>query len=388
MKEAQLEIDTKSLRENYLWFSSQTSSDFVCPMVKANAYGVGDIYVIPELIAEGADWLGVVRLSEALRVRKLHTKVNILIFSPLGEVDYLKTLEKSITPVISNLKALKDLASACKRTDLKEEINIHLELGTGMNRLGFKPAEIATFMTHLKNLRDSGLKIRIDGFFTHFLLASDWPNESGRSRQQLEMFEETIREIETYKREHPSIFSEEISFHISSSRALSFANASMGGKSGVMKYGIRPGIDLYGISPLNTWLKPVISLKAPIIDLKWIEAGESVSYDATWIAKRKSLIGVLPIGYGDGLPRSLSNLGSVIVANCFCPIVGLICMDFVMIDLTEMADTVKEEDVALIFGKTSEKSISVQELADKAGLSAYELMTGFSKRLKRLKVEV
>lgn len=384
MKESFLEINANHLLHNLNWYQTKSENGFVCPMIKANAYGVGEDIVFNILKKLNPSAFGVVRLSEALSVRKKDPKVKILMFNPCDQIDYLEVINNNITPVISSIAAIEDLEAVLKLKN-KNKFKVHIEIDTGMNRLGIKPKDIPTLFNVLQETKC----IAIEGVFSHFLSAEDWPEKSGRCYKQLKEFEEVIKLFNQFKSNKTHCFVEEdLIIHLSSSKALNDSGFSYDYNSSLTKYGFRPGLGLFGLSQKNSNLKSVLNLKSPIIDLKWIEKGESVSYDGIWTADKKSLVGTLPLGYGDGYPRSLAGKSYVILNGKKVSVIGKICMDFMMIDCTELQDTVKIGDLALVFGYDSVTGgISIEDLSDFAGMISYEFIVRLSSRLKRIVTE-
>ncbi len=384
MKESYIEINVKNLQHNFKWYQSQSLNKFQCPMIKANAYGVGLDLVFSALKSLKPSAYGVVRLSEALSIRKKDNDVKILMFNPCDQDDYNVLIDQNITPVISSFESALILEKALKNKRINQ-FEVHIEVDTGMNRLGFRIHELDQLFAFITN----NSSIIISGVFSHFLKADDWPEKSGRCFAQLTMFEEVVKIFDTLNKNHSeSISKKGLDFHLSSSKAFNDSGLSSEYNDRLKSFGLRPGLGLYGISQNNKNLKPVLSLKSPIVSLKWIPKGESVSYDGVWVADKKSLIGVLPIGYGDGYPRSLTGKTYVLIHGQKIPVVGLICMDFLMIDCTSVQDKVKIDDLAVVFGQESNRlSLSIEDLSDKAGMITYEFITGLSARLKRVAVE-
>lgn len=384
MKESFLEINANHLLHNFNWYQTKSENGFVCPMIKANAYGVGEDIVFNILKKLNPSAFGVVRLSEALSIRKKDPKVKILMFNPCDQIDYLEVINNNITPVISSIAAIEDLEAVLKSKN-KNKFKVHIEIDTGMNRLGIKPKDIPALFNVLLNTK----RILIEGVFSHFLSAEDWPERSGRCYNQLNEFDEIIKLFNQFKSNHNHCFVEEdFIIHLSSSKALNDAGLAYEYNSSLTRYGFRPGLGLFGVSQKNSNLMPVLNLKSPVIDLKWIEKGESVSYDGIWTADKKSLVGTLPLGYGDGYPRSLAGKSYVILNGKKVSVIGKICMDFMMIDCTELQDTVKIGDLALVFGYDSViGGISIEDLSDLAGMISYEFIVRLSSRLKRIITE-
>lgn len=402
MKECFLEIDAAKLAHNFNWYKSK--SDFVCPMIKANAYGVGEKEVFQILKSQGAKTFGVVRLSEALSVRSMDERVNILMFNPIDEQDVHYVLQHRITPVISNLKCLTLLNQAVKKQGLNS-FDIHIELDTGMNRLGFKSYNLP----ELFNILKSTTSIRLAGVFSHFLAAEDWPNKEGQSFKQFTMFNSFVEEFKKLLKDHPNLESKnKVIFHMSSSKALNDNPDLLELNKELLSFGVRPGLGLYGVSQNNQNLKKVLSLKAPIIDLKWVFKGETVSYDGIWQAEKTTLIGLLPLGYADGFPRSLTKKACVNIEGHLAPVLGKICMDFIMIDLSywahmclgidlssltasDLNSTLTATELKDLYSKTVTifgdgaglNNLSLESVCETAGLTTYEFLARLSPRIQR-----
>ena len=409
MKESVLEINADNLKHNFQWYKSQTSSDFICPMIKANAYGAGAEEVFGILRSAGGDTFGVVRLIEAEKVRALDSTVEILMFNPCDQKDFTKVLDLNITPVISNLQSLNDLSQVLSEASYKSA-TIHIELDTGMNRLGFRKNQLEELFATLRAQN----KIKVAGLFSHLVQADDWPAENGRSALQIKAYTEMCADFQKFLEENPKLKSDrKLQCHFSSSKALNDLSVVSKNHGSLVQYGFRPGLGLYGVSQNNRHLKTVLTLKSPIVDAKWISKGETVSYDGEWTANQDSLIGTLPLGYGDGFPRSLMGQTYVLIDGHKAPVIGKICMDFIMVDLTAIAFMAQGHDlsslaasdlkrsynatdltewlskVAIVFGdQTLDEELTVESLSKKSGLISYEFLVRLSSRLKRQVVEL
>lgn len=409
MKECVLEINANHLKQNFEWYKNQSLSGFVCPMIKANAYGTGDLEVFSILRSAGAATFGVVRLSEAKAIRAKDHKVQILLFNPCDIQAYHQVIELNLTPVISNLRALLDFEFVLHELNIKS-YDVHLEFDTGMNRLGFKNSDIDEVFKHLEKCQ----RLKVAGIFSHFVQAEDWPSAEGRTLIQLQAFKSIDEKFDQFLKLNPELKSaQQYVKHLSSSKALNDLGLKSENQKSLSAYGLRPGLGLYGISQSNQNLKSVLKLKAPIVDVKWCEPGETVSYDGIWKAKRKSLIGTLPLGYGDGYPRALMGQSFVMIDGKTAPVIGKVCMDFIMVDLTDLVTLPDGSDLssfhpsdlkkthleslaaywmskeALVFGDQSfDKNLSIESLAEKAGLITYEFIVRLSPRLKRRIVEL
>lgn len=409
MKESVLEINANHLKHNFQWYKSQTTSGFICPMIKANAYGAGAEEIFKILRSDGADTVGVVRLVEAEKIRGLDQDVDILMFNPCDKESFRKALKLNVTPVISSLQCLADL-SAVLVDSPGQCVSIHLEFDTGMNRLGFKTHQLEDLMRVL-NLQT---QIQVAGIFSHLVQADDWPAPTGRSSQQLKDFQVLCSRFKSFLESQPNLQTDHaLKCHFSSSKALNDLAQLASNKTDLIQYGFRPGLGLYGISQNNQKLKTVLTLKSPIVDVKWIAEGETVSYDGAWTAHRDSLIATLPLGYGDGFPRSLMGKTHVGIEGLKAPVVGKICMDFIMVDLTDLALASKGDDlssftasdlkraykatelqawlskVAVVFGdRTLDEDLTVESLSEKSGFITYEFLVRLSSRLRRKVVEL
>lgn len=360
ISEAVLSIDYANLKYNVEWMKTRTTNSFFCPMVKANAYGAGAVLVSQALIQMGVNKLGVARLSEAIELREAGIEADILLFNHFTEEELALGQELNLTFVVSSMQQLELFNSFCKKLE-NQDLNMHLEFDTGMSRLGFSLQELDALREYIdKN------NLQVQGVFTHFLEAINWPETGKSSQKQTEEFLKITQK-----------FPESVA-HIASSKALA------GGEK-KWQYGVRPGVWLYGVDSANTHLKPALRLTAPIISLRTISAGQSVSYGGVWVASRPTKIATLPIGYGDGYSRTLTGQTEVLVKGKKAPVVGAICMDYMMVDVTDVDQSLELGEEVLIFGEdqVSGQEISIESLAQKCNVIAYEFIVGLSQRLRR-----
>lgn len=352
------EIDLNALENNWNIFREIQSADKIIPVIKANAYGHGDIAVAQKLQDLGATQCAVAMIEEAQKVRDAGFKGSLFILGPFAknEISTLKQLR--CTPIVGEKQNLLDLAA--------EAFNepIHVKWDTGMNRLGINITDLEWF----KGWMTTNPSLSVQAFCTHFLKSSDYLEESGHSRQQIRDFQK----IESF-------FPQVKEKHILNSDGF-FANHEVNRLPAT--YGARLGISLYGYTGIkNQWskrLKPVMKLKTKIVHMTKVPKGQSVSYNASWIAQRESLVAVLPIGYADGYPRSLSNKGQVFLHGKIVPLVGIVCMDYLMIDVTDINEVHLGDEVEL-WGE----NLSLASLADSAGTIVYELLTALTARVPR-----
>ncbi len=355
-----VEINLDSISHNLKVVRQLTSNKPIIAVVKADAYGHGDVYVSRRLVKEGVECLAVAFSGEAERLRASGINIPILV---LFDSDIEDIFKYDLIPAIGNKKIAKALSREAVRKGKK--IPVHIKVDTGMGRTGFFGDNIANDILEIANLKG----INIEGIFSHF---SDIDiDDLTYAKSQIERFHIIKKKLQSSGLK--------INFyHMANSAAIatlpeSYLNA------------VRPGLILYGYTSMkksrnndNTELdlKPAMSVKTNILELRRIPAKTSISYGRTFITRRDSLIGVIPVGYADGLLRSLSNRGEVIVNDNFAPIVGRICMDVAMIDLTEVKG-VKEGDEVILLGKQKNKIIDAYKLSFQADTIPYEILTSF-----------
>ena len=368
--------------------SLQTEGEFLCPMVKCNAYGHGAVAVSQWLVEEGVGSLGVALVEEALELRA-HGIVgpDILVFGTFPPEAVPAFIEHQLTPVISNFRDLEALGKQIKPA---QNLSVHLKIDTGMHRLGLDAEEVNQIPQSLK--RHSGIQVK--GVCTHFACAEDIGDPHSMSRQQLLVMSELEGRLGLV---------EPVVKHVLNSTALIgrkfHLDGNLYGNGQWSGLGCRPGISLYGClddAPLlseqgQSWLflnlKPVMTLIAELVKIKELSAGESLSYGATWQATKPSRVGVLAIGYGDGYPRLLSNRGKVLVRGSLVPVIGRVCMDYTLVDLSDLeSDSFPQPGDEMILFGDKDKVIEATDLAQQAGTISYEIFTGISSRVPRVEV--
>lgn len=343
------EINLSNLYFNYLEAQKNVPGKIIIPVIKANAYGHGAVPIVEFLYKKGVRYFAVNLLEEALELRETNKDINILMLGSILE-DYLEVASRN------NIEITlfdQEIAKAAIKSNLN--LTCHLKIDTGMNRIGVSNQEEALFL--IEELQKSK-NINLKGLFTHFATADD---DKTFFDYQLKEFENLLNKIKT----KPEII------HTSNSSAIfkyekdiPFTNA------------VRLGISLYGLTleeSLN--IKPVMRLKSKIMQIKVIEKGSCVSYGRTYCATEETIIGTIPLGYGDGFIRSNRN-GEVEINNKKYPIIGTICMDATIIKLD---NTVKKYDEVTIFGGL----ISADDVAKRNKTINYEVTTLLNKRIYR-----
>ncbi len=376
------EVNLAHLKHNSdLIYEISGRPTFFCPMVKANAYGHGDVQVAQALLGSKVSHLGVGLVEEAIRLRENKIRVPLLSFGMFDPGSCSAIIENDIIPVISDLPELEYLNEKLSKLP-NRKFKIHLKFNTGMNRLG---ADISDAERILRFLRDNR-KFQLEGICTHFLNGEDAGDPEGQSAVQLKKF----FEVDEKFREFPHFV-----HALNSSAAVNFflrkKNNKVTEPARFAELGVRPGISLYGaqvttqeVGSLD--LRPVMSLKSKIALLHSVHKGEVVSYGARWKAEKDSLIGVVPIGYADGYYRNLSNSGEVLCHGSKLPVIGTVCMDYFMIDLTSIAfhKKIQKGDEVILFGKQNDTQILASDLAKKVGTISYEVLARISGRVPRV----
>ena len=375
------QVDLKKLAHNFKTLRALVPpGTFVCPMVKANAYGHGDIEIARRLELEGAEQLGVALVEEGISLRQAGIRVPIFVFSLFETFSVPSMIEHKLTPIVSNWSQLEALAKAAKPS-----LEVHIKFNTGMSRLGFAVEEAPK----LRRYFDSSTTLKLRGIATHLLHGSDAGIPGGHSEAQLIRLEEAAKAFQGMSL---------IVHALNSAGCVNMhARRAAGQKmSGGMQWplGARFGISLYGGHPgsldkSDIDLKPVMSFRSHVAHVHTLKVGEKVSYNAIWKAERPSVIGVVPLGYADGFPRVYSNNAEVLCKGRRVPVTGTVCMDYFMIDLTDVA-TVGENLVGeevVLFGEQGREEITAEELAKRGSTISYEVFTRISARVPRQYVE-
>jgi len=360
------EIDLNALRHNL-----GQAARFCAPgqrilaVVKANAYGHGAVVVSQTLAAAGVEQFGVATLEEGIELREAGIEQPILVLGGCYPGQEEMFLQKKLLPVLSDRESLMRLEKfACQA---KQVLPIHIKVDTGMGRVGFLLPEIEKLLPELTNLQG----VRVVGLMSHLACADVTIDEV--TSEQLEKFRDLLQKV---RAAGLSIHD----FHISNSAGL------VGWDCPECTL-VRPGIMLYGGMPGEKYrdqldLKPVMHLRTRIAQLKRVPAGTGVSYGHRFHADRETLLAALPIGYADGYNRLLTGRGEVLVGGCRVPVVGTVCMDWTMIDVTDVPQVAVGDPVTLL-GKVGGQSITADELAEQVGSISYEVFCRIGSRVPR-----
>ncbi len=360
------EVDLRALEYNYRQIRRRipASVKFLA-VVKADAYGHGAVPVSLKLEKLGAEYFGVAIPEEGVELRRAGVKAPILVLGGIfgGEVDQIFRFR--LTPVIFRKDSLKALSREAERRGRK--VRVHLKVDTGMGRLGVPLDLWYDFLRETKGLP----QIEIEGILSHFSMTDE---EQDFTQHQWRSFEKAVaiaREMGISCQ----------CLHMANSAALT-AFPAYSSKL------VRPGIMLYGSYPSPAFrdlinLKPVMTLKTRVHFLKRVPPGTRISYGGTFTTTRESLVATLPIGYADGYSRCLSNQGEVLIHGKRAPVVGKVCMDFMMVDVTDIPHVSLGDEVILI-GKQGKEQITPEEIADKINSVSYEVLCSIGKRVPRI----
>jgi alanine racemase len=356
-------IDAAALRHNFALLRAAVAPDVaVLAVVKGDGYGHDAALVAPVLAAAGADWFGVATVDEGVALRCAGVRQPILVLTGAVRAEVGALAEYDLAVAVPHADMGRDLAAGAPVRPLR----VHVKVDTGMGRIGVLPHELPAL---LAELRGSGA-FSVEGLFSHF--ASAEGVDHGYAQQQLEAFGRAYDGVRAAGGAPRWV-------HIANSAATlrhPDAHFSL----------VRPGIALYGVEPAGTpapGLRPVMRLATHIVQLKSVPPGFAVSYGQTFVSRRPSLIATLPIGYADGYGRALSNRGCVLVRGQRAPVVGAVCMDLTMVDVTEVAG-VRLGDEVVLWGRQYGAEITAGEVADWQGSIAYEVLTRLGPRVPRV----
>ncbi|MDR0231102.1 MAG: bifunctional UDP-N-acetylmuramoyl-tripeptide:D-alanyl-D-alanine ligase/alanine racemase [Dysgonamonadaceae bacterium] len=357
--ETMLEVDLDAIIHNFKYFRSKLKSEtkIIC-MVKAFGYGVGSYELAKTLQDQGCDYLAVAVADEGDELRKEGISMPIMVMNP--ETNSFNTLfDNHLEPEIYSFRILKTMLKEAEKRGITQ-YPVHIKLDTGMHRLGFEKNDMQELIQILNN--QSCLKVR--SAFSH-LAGSDSLLHDEYTMQQFALFNSLAAELEV-------ALSYPIMKHALNSAGIERFSQFQSDM-------VRLGIGLYGISAVDKHaLQNVATLKTIILQIKDRKKDETIGYGRNGILSRDSRIACLPIGYADGLDRKLSNKGSVFIDGKRCPIIGNICMDLCMVDVTDT--NAQEGDTAIIFGK----EITIEEVANQLDTIPYEILTSISPRVKRV----
>jgi len=343
--------------------------------VKANAYGHGAEAVARTALENGADQLGVARLEEGIGLRRAGIDAPILIMGYTTAENAALIMEHGLTPTIYSLDNAKGFSEAAVAAN--KRITFHIKVDSGMGRLGVpcdaiqldlsqRPVEEIAAITHLPGLDFQGL-------FTHF--ATSDHSDKTFANQQFSRFQSLAADLEAAGIKIP------VKHSANSGAIIDLPETHLDMvRAGISLYGLNPSLEV-DLSRIE--LRPALTLKARVIPLKTVPAGTRISYGGTWESPTTTTIATIPVGYGDGYSRLLSNKGQMLVKGKRAPVVGRVCMDLTMLDVGKV-DGVKAGDEVVLIGRQGEEEISADELAALLGTINYEIVTQLMARVERV----
>ncbi len=375
IKRTWAEIDMDALAHNIKSIQSKLAKgEKVMGVVKADAYGHGDGFVARALQEADFDWFGVSNIEEGMSLRKEGIKKPILIlgYTPVDTVQILK--DNQITQALIGMEYAEALQSAAKKAGVV--VDIHIKLDTGMTRVGFQTDE-DHFDNSLKELLAVSKmpNLHITGIFTHHAVADAYQADNPKFTEM--QFTRFNKMVQALKASNVDIG---IPHCANSATTIAYPEKHLGMcRSGIITYGMLPSGECEGMIDI----KPLMTLKSTIALVKKVRAGAQLSYGRTYTAETDRLIATVPIGYADGYNRSLSNRARMLVNGHFAPVVGRVCMDQLMLDVTGIPD-VKMGDEVVVFGRQGDQVLPIEELADLLGTINYELTCVITKRVPRV----
>jgi alanine racemase len=339
----------------------------VMAVVKADAYGHGAVPVAGTALEAGATWLGVAIPEEAIPLRMAGMTCRILVLGPISPAQADLVAAYRLDQCVCDLAQAEALDRAARAHGRK--LSLHLKVDTGMGRVGLRPREVRGVAEKIAGLPS----VRLAGLMTHF--AESEAEDPAFAREQLARFAEVTHELRGAGIAVPLR-------HASNSGALLHlpeARLDL----------VRPGIMLYGYHPrgrqqvADPGLRPALRLRTAISQIQTVTRGESVSYGRTFVAPRDLRVATLPVGYADGVGRLLSNRGQVLIRGRRVALIGRVCMDMVMVDVTDLSD-VRLGDEAVLIGRQGAEEISADEVAEAQGTISYEILSGIGPRVPRV----
>jgi alanine racemase len=349
----------------------------VLSIVKGNGYGHGGPQVAKALEKAGSDWFGVASAGEGMEIRKVGVRKPILVLGGFWPGEEKNLLDYNLTPAIHRCEQLLAFNAAAAK-HRKKNVAVHLKIDTGMNRLGIAVKDVDCFARQLAK----ATRLQLTGVFTHLAsseVLTDTPIGHSTA-QQVERLYGAIDCLRTFKID-PGLV------HIANSGAIAARPETWADmvRPGAILYGYHPGFDpadrRYEFEA-KLPLQPVMSLRARLINVRFINTGEAVGYNANWVAQRPSRVAVLSAGYGDGIHRSLGNRGQVAIRGYWAPIIGIVSMDVVMLDVTDVPDATIG-DIATLYGTDGEYTYPANVVARSIGTVTSDLLTGVSPRVSR-----
>jgi len=366
-------VDLSAIAANYRLLREIAGRPLIA-VVKENAYGHGAVPVAGELSRQGAAMLAVALVEEGVELREAGLNTPILVLGGAYGNRYDLLVSHRLTPAICDRSQLEGLAAAARASGV--QVSAHLKVDTGMGRLGLRLRDIPAFVAAAARTPE----VAVEGVYTH--LASADVGDRAFTERQVALFDEAAALL--------------------AGAGLPLRYRHLANSAGTVDYPlarqdlVRPGIALYGYSPFHprslgpaalSALRPALTWRTEVIQVKEVLEGTPVSYGGKWIAPRTSRIATLPVGYGDGYRRQLSGRpgfgrAEVLVRGQRAPVAGTVCMDMIMVDVTDVPGVAVGDEVVLL-GSQGDETVDAGELAERAGTISYEILCGIGARVPR-----
>ncbi len=367
-------VDLEALAANFRTLARALKGRVsVMPVVKADAYGHGAVPVALRLEEEGAGILAVAVPEEGVELRRGGVEARVLVMGWIGGDQLESVVEHRLTPNAHSPAQLREIVEFVESGKLT--LPLHLKLDTGMTRLGILPSELSEA---IRLLGRSGGHLLLEGVFQNFASADD--AASGQTAAQQRTFEEMLAAIRAAGHA-PSMI------HTDNSAATLSGLSSPSGKDFSPVTHVRPGLALYAPVPglpLFDSLRDVMSFVSAVDQVKRVPAGTRIGYGGTFVCGRDTTVALVPAGYADGVPRSLSGKGRVLIRGRRCPIVGRVSMDMTAVDATDLGDPPGRGEEAVFFGRGQGTRLGVEEAASAAGTVPWDLLCGVGPRVPRI----
>lgn len=361
-------IDLEAFRQNILNIYAFSNVPMIA-VIKTDGYGHGAVRLAKELEQFSFVWgYAVATIEEAVELREAGLKKRILILGYVFPEAYETVIQNQITPTVFDTESAELLNREAQKQGKK--IPVHIKVDTGMARIGLPAAKEG--IETVKKIAALGY-LTIEGIFTHLAKADEW--DHAPAQQQIDRFKAFCGELERDGIVVP------LKHCANSAGILEFESAKMDlMRAGIIIYGLVPSDEV----PADTVaLKPVLSWKSAVTYVKTLPAGVPVSYGGTYITSGETKVATIPVGYGDGYPRLLSNHGAVLIRGKRAPIIGRVCMDQFMVDVTKI-EGVRRGDTVILIGSDQEEEIRIEELAKLCGTIHYEIACNINKRVPRI----
>ncbi len=360
------EIDLDAIAHNVRAIQAHVGPDTaIIAVVKANAYGHGAVPIAQTVLENGATRLAVARLEEGIQLRQAGITAPILVMGYTLPAQASAFVRWDLTPTVNTLEGAQALSAAAEATGRRRAV--HVKVDTGMGRYGLLPGEVVDFVRALAALPG----LTLEGLYTHFAVA-DLADKSYTHRQ-FSRFLEVVQAVEA------AGFSIPLKHAANSAATLDLPETHLDA--------VRPGLILYGMRPSDEVepaipLRPALTLKSHVARLRTLPSGSSISYGRTYITTRPTPVALVPVGYGDGYHRLASNRGAVLIRGRRAPIVGRVCMDQFVVDVSDIPGVAQDDEVVLI-GRQGDEVITAEEVAGWVETINYEVTTSLLPRVVR-----